>query len=140
MNRSGHLNTAQLMVARADNLRQIGENVLAGEALWGAIIHGVSAADPAHEIQPPDRYGNPRLAPSAKTALEAAAGRMQNPLFTVVTAGYCLDHGQRRLHNHFYHLNLTPNALRLSLSISRRYARRLLRIATTSLPQSNSNP
>ena len=140
MNRSDHLNTAQLLAYRADNLRQIGENVLAGEALWGAIIHGVSAADPEHEIQPPDRYGNPHLAPSTKTALEVAAVRIQNPLFTVVAAGYCLYHGQRHLHNHFYHLNLPPDALQSSLNISRRYARRLLRIAATSLPQSNSNP
>lgn len=140
MNRSDHLNTAQLLADRADNLRQIGENVLAGEALWGAIIHGVSAADPEHEIQPPDRYGNPHLAPNTKNALEAAAVRMQSPRFTALDASRCLYHGQRHLHNHFYHLNLPPSALRLSLSISRRYARRLLRIAATSIPQSNSNP
>lgn len=140
MNRSEHLNTAQLLAARADNLLQIGENVLAGEALWGAIIHGVSAADPEHEIQPPDRYGNPHLAPSTKTALEAAAVRIQSPLFTVVTAGYCLDHGQRHLHNHFYHLNLPSNTLQLSLNISRWYAQLLLNIAATSLPQLRPNP
>ena len=140
MNRSDHLNTAQLLARRADNLLQIGENVLAGEALWGAIVHGVSAADPGHEIQPPDRYGNPHLAPSTKTALEEAAVRIQNPLFTVAAAGRCLDHGQRHLHNHFYHLNLPLNTLRLSLSISRWHSRRLLHIASTSLPQLRPNP
>ena len=140
MNRNDHLNTAQILAHRADNLLQIGENVLAGEALWGSIVHGVSAADPEHEIQPPDRYDNPHLAPNTKNALEAAAGRMQSPLFTVAAAGRCLYHGQRHLHNHFYHLNLPPNDLRLSLSIGRWYSRRLLHIAVTSLLETWLNP
>ena len=66
MNRSDHLNTAQLLVDRADNLRQIGENVLAGEALWGAIVHGVSAADPEHEIQPPTAMATRTWPPAPK--------------------------------------------------------------------------
>ncbi len=58
-----HLNESRNLTALAAELFNLGQYLAAGEFVWGVIVHAVSAADPDHEMQPPDRFGNPHLAP-----------------------------------------------------------------------------
>ena len=64
MNRSDHLGIADSL---QQSLRQWEQNAgdpsVAGEIIWGIIVHTVSALDPEHDTQPPDRFGNPQAMP-----------------------------------------------------------------------------
>ena len=49
-----------------------------GELIWGVLVHALSAADPSHENQPPDRFGNPHQAPAGADAFRQAIRRAPN--------------------------------------------------------------
>lgn len=50
----------------------------------------------------------------------------------------CLNNGQQMLHNHFYHLNLTPQELRFRVRLGAAYAQLLIRAAARALGQATS--
>ena len=76
MDRQAHLKAARNLAARAATLHTEGEYLGAGELIWGATVHAVSAADPEHEAQPPDRHGNPHQAPNTSVTFTLAARRI----------------------------------------------------------------
>lgn len=144
MNRSDHLGIADSLQQSLRQWEQIaGDPSVAGEIIWGIIVHTVSALDPEHETQPPDRFGNPHPAPNTNRTFNAAADRimrraeLRRQLRTIDFAA-CLHNGQKRLHNHFYHGNLPALQMPNIIAISQGYAARLLQTAhesTTSAPQ-----
>ena len=71
MDRQAHLKAARNLAAWATTLHTEGEYLGAGELIWGATVHAVSAADPEHEAQLSDRYSNPHQAPNTKVTLVA---------------------------------------------------------------------
>ena len=111
--------------------QQIRNNDLTGAAefVWGAIVHAMSAADPDHETQLPDRFGNPHTAPATRTAFHAAGLRINSQSFGTDAIADCLATGQRQLHNHFYHLRLSPRQLASHIAIGKYYKQLLIGIA-----------
>lgn len=133
MDRQTHLNEARNLAVLAASLSTQGENLGAGEFIWGATVHAVSAADPNHERQPSDRFGNPHQAPNTNATFPNAARRITATEFQERQIIHCLDNGQKRLHNHFYHSNLPSNELREYITIGAAYAQQLIRAAEKSL-------
>ena len=132
MDRQAHLKAARNLAARAATLNAGGEYLIAGELIWGATVHAVSAADPEHEAQPPDRHGNPHQAPNTSVTFTLAARRIIGSPFTERDIAQCLDNGQRGLHNHFYHLTNSEQGLQRSISDGTAYVQRLLHSAEQS--------
>ena len=132
MDRQAHLKEARNLAARAATLNAGGEYLIAGELIWGATVHAVSAADPEHEAQPPDRHGNPHQAPNTSVTFTLAARRIIGSPFTERDIAQCLDNGQRGLHNHFYHLTNSEQGLQRSISDGTAYIQRLIHSAEQS--------
>ena len=130
-----HLNESRNLMELAADLFNRGRYLAAGELLWGAIVHAVSAADPDHEIQPPDRFNNVHRAPNTNTAFADAVRRISGRPLSESQISFCLNNGQQRLHNHFYHLNLTPRELQHSISVGAFYAQLLMRVAARAVSQ-----
>ena len=144
MNRSDHLNIADSLQQSLHQWEQIaGDPSVAGEIIWGIIVHTVSALDPEHETQPPDRFGNPHPAPNTNRTFNAAAARIMRRVDLrrqprPIDFAACLANGQQLLHNHFYHGSLPALEMPNITAISRAYAARLLQTAresTTPAPQ-----
>ena len=133
MDLQSHLNEARSLIALATAEQARGQNLAAGELVWGATVHAVSAADPDHETQPPDRFGNRHEAPITFQSFIAAAIRIVPPLLTERQIRQCVSNGQRQLHNHFYHLNLPPSHLRRRTDIGIAFAQQILQAAAQSL-------
>ena len=133
MDRQRHLNEARNLFNLAIAIQSQGQRIAAAELTWGATVHAVSAADPAHETQPPDRFRNSHEAPVNYHTLIAAAKRIVPPVLTERQIRQCVFNGQRKLHNHFYHLNLPPSHLRRRTAIGIVYAEQILQAATQSL-------
>ncbi len=131
-----HLNASRSMAALATELSNRGQYATAGELVWGAIVHAVSAADPDHEIQPTDRFGNSHQAPNTMATFSNAIHRIRGRPLSETQIAFCLSNGQQRLHNHFYHLNLTPQELRFRVRVGASYALLFIRIAARALGQS----
>ena len=132
MDCQAHLKAARNLAARAATLNAGGEYLIAGELIWGATVHAVSAADPEHEAQPPDRHGNPHQAPNTSVTFTLAARRIIGSPFTERDIAQCLDNGQRGLHNHFYHLTNSEQSLQRSISDGAAYIQQLLHSAEQS--------
>ncbi|MCE2500895.1 MAG: hypothetical protein J4G13_08545 [Dehalococcoidia bacterium] len=128
-----HLNESRNLTALAAELFNRGQYLAAGEFVWGAIVHAVAAADPDHEMQPPDRFGNPHLAPNTSATFSSAIRRITGLTFSEGQIASCLYNGQQQLHNHFYHLNLTPQDLQHSIGVATAYAQLLMRAADHAL-------
>ena len=101
MTRTEHLETA----ARLNELavRLCDESAAydaAGEIVWGATVHAMSAADPEHGT-------GAHRAPNTARRFEAAANRVANDALTMLDLQACLANNQRSLHNHFYHGDLS---------------------------------
>ena len=133
MNRQQHLDAARSLLNRGIRLASSNETIAAGELLWGATVNAVSAADPDHQQQPPDRFSNPHLAPSTSRNFLAAIARVQPVPLTQIQTAACFHNGQRRLHNHFYHLNLTQFEVQICSAIAAGYAQILIAAAERSL-------
>ena len=131
-----HLNASRDLAALAAELANRGQYITAGELVWGAIVHAVSAADPDHEIQPPDRFRNPHQAPNTMATFPNAVRRIAGSPLSETQITTCLDIGQQRLHNHFYHLNLTTQQLQAYIVLGTTYAQVLIRVAARALGQS----
>ena len=129
MDRQAHLKAARNLAAWATTLHTEGEYLGAGELIWGATVHAVSAADPEHEAQPPDRHGNPHQAPNTSVTFTLAARRIIGSPFTERDIALCLDNGQRGLHNHFYHLTNSEQNLRRNIAVGAIYIQQLLHSA-----------
>ena len=136
MDALAHLDASRNLAALATELVSRGQAIAAGELVWGAIVHAVSAADPAHEIQPPDRFGNHHQAPNTMAAFSNAVRRIRERPLSETQITTCLNNGQQMLHNHFYHLNLTPQELRFRVRFGASYALLLIRVAARALGQS----
>ena len=133
MDRQRHLNEARSLIALAVAEQTRGQNLAACELVWGSTVHAVSAADPAHETQPPDRFGNSHEAPITYQTFTGAAKRIVPAPLTQRRMGQCFQNGQRKLHNHFYHLNLPPSHLRRRTDIGIALAQQIVQAATQSL-------
>ena len=131
-----HFNTSRSLTALAAELFDRGQYVAAGELTWGAIVHAASAADPDHEVQPPDRFGNPHRAPNTNASFPNAVRRIRGRPLSESQIADCLNNGQQLLHNHFYHLNLTAQQLQDQIAIGNAYALLLIRAANRALGQS----
>ena len=134
MDRQAHLKEARNLVAKAATLNAEGEYLIAGEIIWGATVHAVSAADPEHEMKPPDRHGNPHQAPNTKSTFMAAGCRIIESPFverqiTERDIAQCLNNGQRGLHNHFYHLTNSEQRLQRRIAVGAAYIQRFIHIA-----------
>ena len=131
-----HLNASRNLTALVEELSNHGHYVAAGELVWGAIVHAVSAADPDHEVQPQDRFRNPHQAPNTMATFSNAVRRIAGRPLSDRQIATCLNNGQQMLHNHFYHLNLTPQELRFRVRLGAAYALLLTRVAARTLGQS----
>ena len=131
-----HLNSSRNLTALAEELSNRRQYVAAGELVWGAIVHAVSAADPDHEVQPQDRFRNPHQAPNTMSTFSDAVRRIAERPLSETQTNICLNNGQQMLHNHFYHLNLTPQELRFRVRLGAFYALLLTRAAARALGQS----
>ena len=131
-----HLNASRSLAALAEELSGRGQYVAASELVWGAIVHAVSAADPDHEVQPRDRFRNAHQAPNTMTTFSSAVRRIVGRPLSETQIDICLNNGQQRLHNNFYHLNLTPQELQYRVRLGAYYALLLIRAATRALGQS----
>lgn len=127
MDRLTHLNESRNLIRLATQLRAEGQLLGAAEFIWDATVHAVSAADPEHEQQPPDRFGNPHQSPNTNATFLQAALRISRQPLSETQIRHCLDNGQRRLHNHFYHLNLPSDELPEYIVIGAAYAQAILR-------------
>lgn len=127
MDRLTHLNESRNLIQLATQLRSQGQLLGAAEFIWGATVHAVSAADHEHEQQPPDRFDNPHQSPNTKATFLQAALRIRNRPLSETQIKQCLDNGQRRLHNHFYHLNLPADELPEYIAIGLGYAQVIIR-------------
>ena len=123
MDRNSHLRRAYELIELATELASRGYATDAGESIWGAIVQAVSAADPDHEIQPPDLVGNPHPAPNTRRSYEAAVQRIHNTSMTTTDFTEALQAGQRILHNNFYHLNYSSYQVQAALESAGRYFR-----------------
>lgn len=127
MTRDEHLHKAESLRELAIHLRdELTAYDAAGEIVWGATVHAMSAADSEHGT------GEHR-APNTARRFEAAANRIANDDLTVLDLRDCLDNNQRSLHNHFYHGNLTEPTLRNRLTMGFSYLSQLMQTATASL-------
>ncbi len=131
-----HLSASRDLTTLAAELFSRGQYLAAGELVWGAIVHAVSAADPDHEIQSPDRFGNLHQAPNTTATFPNAVRRIRERPLSEGQITYCLNNGQQGLHNHFYHLNLTTPQLQNRIVISTAYAQLLISAAARALGQS----
>ena len=131
-----HLSESCNLAALAEELSNRGQHVVAGELAWGAIVHAVSAADPEHEVQPQDRFRNSHQAPNTMATFSDAVRRVRGSPLSETQIAFCLSNGQQKLHNHFYHLNLTPQELRFRVRVGVSYALLFIRIAARELGQS----
>ena len=131
-----HLNESRNLTVLAAELLNRGQYLVAGELIWGATVHAVSAADPDHESQPPDRFLNPHQAPNTSATFPNAVRRIRGLPLSETQITICLNNGQRRLHNHFYHRNLTPQELRYRIHLGTAYAQLFINAAVLSLGQS----
>ena len=133
MDRQSHLNEARSLIALAIAEQGRSQHLAACELVWGATVHAVSAADPSHETQPPDRFGNSHQAPIIYQSFIDAAQRIVHPILTERQIRHCVLNGQRKLHNHFYHLNLPPSHLRRRTDIDLAFAQQIVQSAAQSL-------
>ena len=131
-----HLSVSRDLTALAAELFGRGQYLAAGELVWGAIVHAVSAADPDHEIQLPDRFGNSHQSPNTGATFTNAVRRIRERPLSERQIASCLDNGQQRLHNHFYHLNLTTQQIQDNVVSGTAYAQLLIRAAARALGQS----
>ena len=130
-----HLSESRNLAALAEELSNRGQYIAAGELAWGAIVHAVSAADPDHESQPQDRFRNSHQAPNTMIAFSDAVRRIRGTPLSETQIAFCLSNGQQKLHNHFYHLNLTPQELRFRVRVGISYALMFIRVAARELGQ-----
>ena len=127
MTRTEHLEKAEELMELATRLHnEPGRNDAAGEMIWGATVHAMSAADPEHGT------GEHR-APNTARRFGAAANRIATERLPVSDLLDCLANNQSGLHNHFYHGNLTEPTLRDQLTTGFSYLSRLIQAATASL-------
>ncbi len=130
MIRAAHLARAQYLTRLAARLNTEPESRdAAGEIIWGATVHAVSAADPEHGT-------GEHMAPNNIRRFNAAANRIANSELTIADLQDCLTNNQGGRHNHFYHGNLTERGLRDRLTIGFAHLRRLIRTAADSLAAS----
>lgn len=115
MNRAGHLAEAEAMLNLVTQLSlDPDQRATAAEAVWGATVHALSAADPQHETtltQPNVSHD----APNQRRTFLQAANRVANSNLPYSTLLACLDDNQGKLHTYFYHINLTNDALSVSM-------------------------
>lgn len=124
MDRTTHMASALANLKTATELSNAGQLDQAGEIFGGAIVQAVSAADPEHEKQPPDRFGNAHAAPNIRPEYNAATQRICNAIGKYSYPGapgqsdydIALRTGQIGLHNHYYHLNLNQESLTAHVS------------------------
>ena len=130
-----HLNAARDLTTLAAELFGRGQYLAAGELVWGATVHAVSAADPDHETQPTDRFGNLHQAPNTNATFPNAVRRISERPLSERQIASCLDNGQQRLHNHFYHLNLTSQQIQDNFVSGVTYAQLFISVAARALGQ-----
>ena len=130
-----HLSASRELTTLAAELFGRGQYLAAGELVWGAIVHAVSAADPDHEIQSPDRFGNLHQAPNTNATFPNAVRRISELSLSETQITICMNIGQQRLHNHFYHLNMTSQQIQGHIAIGTAYAQLFISAATRALGQ-----
>ena len=130
-----HLNASLDLATLATELFDRGHFAAAGELVWGSIVHAASAADPDHEVQPSDRFGNRHRAPNTSLTFSSAVHRIRYRPLSESQIADCLNIGQQLLHNHFYHLNLTTQQLQSHIVLGTTYAQVLIHAANRALGQ-----
>ena len=130
-----HLNASRDLTTLAAELFSRGQYLAAGELVWGAIVHAASAADPDHEIQSPDRFGNLHQAPNTNATFPNAVRRISEHPLSETQITICMNIGQQGLHNHFYHLNMTSQQIQGHIVIGVAYAQLLMRVAGRAIGQ-----
>lgn len=133
-----HLDASRDLATLAAELFSSGRYLAAGELVWGAIVNAASAADPDHEIQSPDRFGNPHQAPNTNAAFPSAVRRISERPLSESQITICMNIGQHGLHNHFYHLNMTSQQIQGHIVIGVAYAQLLIRAAAGALGQATT--
>lgn len=127
MTRAEHLEKAEILMELANRLRnEPGRGDAAGEMVWGATVHAMSAADPEHGT-------SEHRAPNTARRFNAAAGRVVTDTLTMADLKACLENNQSGLHHHFYHGNLTEQLLDRRLTAGFVRLGQLLLAATDSL-------
>ena len=120
MTRDEHLHKAESLRELAIHLRdELMAYDAAGEIVWGATVHAMSAADPEHGT------GEHRAPNTAR--------RIANDKLTESDLLDCLENNQGGLHNHYYHGNLSEQALYGCLTMGLDYLTRLIQVAATNL-------
>lgn len=133
MDRRSHATEAQrrfISILQAINTSDLNG---AGEFIWATIVHAVSAADPEHETTGSDRFGNLHRAPSYAETYRQAVARIPAEARKEIDFTACLDIAQRRLHNNFYHLNLSRDELIRNIQQGAVCASQINRLAQQSL-------
>lgn len=131
MNHPEHLQEAVLRYQYAVDARDAGDLIGAGEFVWLAVVHAISAADPDHELPNPDAFQNPHPAPNTERTYNLAKIRITTPAFSRSDFERCLHITQRQLHNNAYHLTLSRTDLVTYIRTGLDYADRLIQIART---------
>ena len=127
MTRDEHLHKAESLRELAIHLRdELAAYDAAGEIVWGATVHAMSAADPEHGS------GEHRT-PNTARRFNDAARRIANDKLTASDLLDCLENNQGGLHNHYYHGNLSEQALYGCLTMGFDYLIRLTQVAALNL-------
>lgn len=99
MDRRRHTTEAQRRFASILQAVNTGDLNGAGEFIWATIIHAVSAADPEHETNGSDRFGNLHRAPSYAETYRQAVARIPAEARKEIDFATCLDIAQRSVEN-----------------------------------------
>ena len=95
------------------------------EAIWGATVAAMSAADPEHAV-------SHHFAPNQQWSFRQAAQRIANPSLPLSDLEDCLDNNQRSLHTHFYHGNLTAREFQQRRNDGLNFVSRIIALAEQS--------
>lgn len=157
-NRVQHLQPAREYYQTAIDLYSRQQLAIAGEILWGAVVHAVSAADYQHDQQPSSGR-NAHPAPYNERYFQDAVRCICDPSITAwtgtsahdiaypytskwITIGvitiappqsdypFLLENAQKILHNNFYQLNETPEDLRETFNAVKPVVKHLINFAS----------
>ena len=157
-NRVQHLQPAREYYHTAMELYSRQQLAIAGEILWGAVVHAVSAADYEHDQQPSSGR-NAHPAPYNERNFQDAVHRIYDPSIRAWTGTnehdiahpytskmqligivrisppqsdypFLLENAQKILHNNFYQLNETPEDLRETFNAVKPVVKHLINFAS----------
>ena len=117
-----HVATSEMLLSAAEPLARNRRTALAaGELVWGAAVHALSAV----EAHPTERHRQPRTRNQFLRIIEDIGDGYQYHEDLVVGLGVT----QRKLHDHFYTGRFSDEELAESISKGTAFVRQLLQIA-----------